>query len=88
MVEEGSGKLGVGDTGPVHVSRRFAGFLLLVAIWNVVTYVNFVRNLLHTEGRPFGYYAAHAVLVVVNLAIAAVLGRVGWRAWRRSSAGT
>jgi hypothetical protein len=78
----------VGDTGAVHVSRRFAGFLLLVAIWNVVTYVNFVRNLLHTEGRPLGYYVAHAVLVVVNLGIAVVLGRVGWRAWRRNSAGT
>lgn len=78
------GSLRVGDTEGVQITRKFAGFLLLVAVWNVVTYVNFVRNLLNTEGRPFGYYAAHFLLVVVNLAIAIVLGRVGWRAWRRS----
>lgn len=57
--------------------------LLAVAVWNVVTYAQFTRALVTTqEDRPTAYYVAHAVLIVVNLAIAAVLGRWGWRAWR------
>jgi hypothetical protein len=64
------------------MSRRLAVFLLAVAVWNLVTWSMFIRNLAGTEGRPTGYYVAHAVLIVVNLAIAAVLGTVGWRGLR------
>lgn len=53
-----------------------------VAAWNVVTWAQFARNLSATEGRPTGYYVAHTGLIVVNLAIAAVLGTMGYRAWR------
>lgn len=66
----------------MRVSRRFAGFLLLVAAWDVVTWTTFIRNLARTEGRPTGYYVAHGVLIVVNLAIAAVLAIAGWRGLR------
>ncbi len=66
----------------MKVSPRFAGFLLAVAAWNVVTYVTFIRNLANTTDRPTGYYVAHTVLIVVNLAVAGVLGTVGWRALR------
>ena len=55
----------------VPTSRRLAVFLLAVAGWNVLTWSTFIRNLAHTEGRPTGYYVAHTVLIVVNLAIAA-----------------
>ncbi len=53
-----------------------------VAVWNVVTWLQFARNLSQAEGRPTGYYVAHTVLIVVNLAIAAVLGTLGVRAWK------
>lgn len=70
----------------MRIGRKLAGFLLAVAAWNVVTYVTFIRNLAGTEGRPTGYYVAHSVLIVVNLAIAVVFAVVGWRAWRAATA--
>lgn len=70
----------------MRFERRHAALLLGVAAWNVVTYAMFTRNLwaAHAAGedRPAAYWVAHTVLIVVNLAIAAVLGRLGWRAWR------
>jgi len=68
--------------GGVRFERKYAALLLGVAAWNVVTWTTFARNLAATEGRPTGYYVAHAGLIVANLAIAAVLGTVGYRAWR------
>lgn len=64
------------------ISKRLAAFLLGVAAWNVITYTNFIRNLATTDGRETGYYVAHGLLIVVNLAIAGVLAVVGVRAWR------
>jgi hypothetical protein len=70
----------------VKLERKHAVLFLLIAVWNVVTYANFGRNLLEAqqrgEDRPTGYWVAHIVLIVVNVAIAAVLGRLGVRAWR------
>jgi len=66
----------------VKLERKHALVLLGVAAWNVVTYATFIRNLARTEDRPTGYYVAHSVLIVVNLAIAGVLGRWGYRALR------
>ena len=61
--------------------RKHAVVLLLVAAWNVLTYARFTKALVETqEDRPTGYYVAHSVLIVVNLVIAAVLGRWGWQA--------
>ena len=63
--------------------RKHAVVLLLVAVWNVLTYARFTKALVDTqEDRPTGYYVAHAVLIVVNVLIAAVLGRWGWQALR------
>lgn len=53
-----------------------------VAAWNVVTWATFAQNLSQTQGRPTGFYVAHTVLIVVNFAIAAVLGTLGVRAWK------
>ena len=66
--------------------RKHALLFLAIAAWNVFSYATFTRNLLHAhaagEDRPTGYWIAHTVLIVVNLAIAAVLGRLGVQAWR------
>ncbi len=66
----------------MRFQRKHAALLLGVAVWNVVTWTTFAKNLAETQGRPTGYYVAHTGLIVVNLAIAAVLGALGYRAWR------
>lgn len=67
----------------MRFERKHAVVLLLVAVWNVLTYAQFTKALIQTEeDRATGYYVAHTVLIVVNVAIAAVLGRWGWKAWR------
>lgn len=38
------------------------------------------------EDRAAGYWVAHTVLIVVNFAIAALLGSLGWRALKASRA--
>ena len=73
----------------MKLQRKHAVLFLAIAVWNVVTYATFTKNLAaaHARGedRPTGYWVAHSVLIVVNLAIAAVLARVGARAWRATS---
>jgi hypothetical protein len=77
---------GTGQDGAVKLERKHAVVLLLIAAWNVLSYANFGKNLAETAAsdaeRPTGYYVAHTVLIVVNLGVAAYLGRLGWRAWR------
>jgi uncharacterized membrane protein len=70
----------------VRFERKHAALLIGVAAWNVVTWVTFAKNLSEAEGRPTGYYVAHTGLIVVNLAIAAVLGSLGYRAWKADRA--
>jgi len=66
----------------VKLERKHALVLLGIAIWNVVTYLRFIKALVDTEDRPTGYYVAHTILIVVNLVIAAVLGTWGVRAYK------
>lgn len=66
------------------LSRRTARLLVGVAIWNILTYAMFTKNL-YFHGtdephRPTGYYVAHTVLIIVNILIALVLAPIGWRA--------
>ncbi|GAB3934899.1 SCO4848 family membrane protein [Kribbella sp. NPDC056951] len=66
----------------MKLERKHAFVLLGIAIWNVVTYLRFIKALIDTEDRPTGYYVAHTILIVVNLVIAAVLGTWGVRAYK------
>jgi hypothetical protein len=69
----------------VKLERKHAVVLLLIAVWNVLTYARFTKALVDTqEDRPTGYYVAHSILIVVNIVIAVVLGRWGWQALRAS----
>jgi hypothetical protein len=74
----------------MRFERRHAVLLLAVAVWNVVTFGQFARNLWSAyesgEDRATGYWVAHTVLIVVNVAIAVVLGSLGWKAWRATRA--
>lgn len=73
----------------MRFERRHAVLLLAVAAWNVVTFGQFARTLYAAyaagEDRAGGYWVAHAVLIVVNVAIAVVLGTLGLKAWRATS---
>jgi hypothetical protein len=68
----------------MRFERKHAVLLLAVAVWNVVTFGQFARNLWSAydsgEDRATGYWVAHTVLIIVNVAIAAVLGSLGWKA--------
>lgn len=70
----------------MKLERKHAILLLAVAAWNVVTFGNFAKNLYSAydtgEDRAAGYWIAHSVLIVVNFAIAAALGSLGWKALR------
>lgn len=70
----------------MRFERRHGVLLLAVAVWNVLTFGMFARNLYAAyasgEERATGYWVAHSVLIVVNIAIAAVLGRLGGRVLR------
>jgi hypothetical protein len=70
------------------LTRKHAVLFLAIALWNVVSYANFAKNLWESwsgnEDRAAGYYVAHIVLIVVNLTIAVVLGRLGFKAWRQA----
>lgn len=70
----------------MKLERKHAVLFLAISAWNVLTYATFTKNLFGAwssgEERPVGYWVAHSVLIVVNLAIAAVLGRLGWAGWR------
>jgi hypothetical protein len=70
----------------MSLERRHAWLLLGVALWMLVTRSMFIKNLSEAyaagEDRPDGYWIAHSVLIVVNLVVAAVLGRLGWKALR------
>ena len=67
----------------MRLERRHGWLLLAVAIWNVVIWLTFARNLYdaHASGedRPTGYWVAHSVLIVVDLVIAVVLARLAWK---------
>ncbi len=72
------------------MQRKHAVLFLAIAAWNVFSYATFTKNLAaahaRREHRPTGYWVAHIVLIIVNLAIAAVLARLGAKAWRATSA--
>jgi hypothetical protein len=73
----------------VKLQRKHAVLFLAIAAWNVFSYATFTKNLAaaHARGedRPTGYWVAHIVLIIVNLVIAAVLARLGAKAWRATS---
>ena len=70
----------------MRFERKHALLLLAVAAWTVLSFSMFARQLYAAysdgEDRPAGYYIAHTVLIVVNFAIAAALGSLGWKALR------
>lgn len=71
----------------MRFERKHGWLLVGVAVWNVVIWLTFAKNLAaaHSSGeaRPTGYWVAHSVLIVVDLVIAVVLARLGLKALKR-----
>ncbi|HEY1487378.1 MAG TPA: hypothetical protein VGF84_14830 [Micromonosporaceae bacterium] len=74
------------------LSRRWAGFLMLVGVWSWIIWPRFAlaiwddprawstRHIGH--GSPTGFLWIHALLIVASLAMGTVVGVLGIRAWR------
>jgi putative solute:sodium symporter small subunit len=73
----------------MKTQRRLGWFLVGVAVWNVVTWFMFARNLYDAhaggEDRPQGYWIAHTGLIVVNLVLGGVFAALGLRILRRTA---
>jgi hypothetical protein len=72
----------------MRFERKHAYLLIGVAIWNFVIWATFAKNLYaaHADGedRPTGYWVAHTVLIIVNVILGGVLGRLGLRVLKQS----
>lgn len=74
----------------MSLSRRAAGFLLVVAGWSWVIWPTFIRNIAgdsrsFDRGKPTSFLIVHLVLTVVSLALGTGCGVLGWLALRRPS---
>ena len=69
--------------------RKHGLFLVAVALWNFFTWGMFTKNLYaaHAAGedRPTGYWVAHTLLIIANLALGGVFAVWGARVLRRMS---
>jgi hypothetical protein len=74
----------------MQFEKKHAYLLLGVALWMVITWSMFIKNLsaAYADGevRPDGYWIAHSILIVVNLIIAVILGTLGWKALKATNA--
>lgn len=66
----------------LSITRRAARFLILVAAWNWIIWLDFARRLSGDDGRPTSFYVVHAVLIGTSLVLATAVGLIGWRALR------
>jgi hypothetical protein len=73
----------------VVLSRRWSGFLVLVAVWSWVIWPRFAVAIWADprswrDGAPTGFWYVHAVLIVVSLTLGTAVGVLGVRGWRSS----
>jgi uncharacterized membrane protein YjdF len=66
----------------MKISRRASGFVLGLAAFMVFEWLMLAKNLGSGPPRSTAFYVVHGILICVNVACAAVLGVIGWRAWR------
>jgi hypothetical protein len=71
----------------VVISRRWAGFLILVGAWNWLIWPRFAVAIWKDDrawsgGAPTSFLWVHALLIVASLAIGTTVAVLGVRAWR------
>ncbi|MEQ4715157.1 MULTISPECIES: SCO4848 family membrane protein [unclassified Nonomuraea] len=59
------------------MSRKIAGFLIILGVFMIFEWVNLGFNL--ADGHPTSFYVVHGILIAVNIVLAVVLGIIGWR---------
>ncbi|MFI7127539.1 SCO4848 family membrane protein [Nonomuraea sp. NPDC050153] len=64
------------------MSRKIAGFLIILGAFMIFEWVNLGFNL--ADGHPTSFYVVHGILIAVNIVLAVVLGVIGWRGLRGS----
>ncbi|MBE1590141.1 SCO4848 family membrane protein [Nonomuraea angiospora] len=64
------------------MSRKIAGFLIILGAFMIFEWVNLGFNL--ADGHPTSFYVVHGILIAVNIILAVVLGIIGWRGLRGS----
>ncbi|MEV1166859.1 hypothetical protein [Nonomuraea sp. NPDC049784] len=62
------------------MSRKIAGFLIILGVFMIFEWVNLGFNL--ADGHPTSFYVVHGILIVVNIILAVVLGIIGWRGFQ------
>ncbi|WP_236003363.1 SCO4848 family membrane protein [Nonomuraea antri] len=67
------------------MSRKIAGFLILLGLFMIVEWINLGFNL--ADGHSTGFYVVHGVLIAVNVVLGVVLAIIGWRGFRRGFSG-
>lgn len=69
------------------ITRRWAGFLVLVGLWTWLIWPRFGLAIWQDErsfddGTPTSFLWVHALLIGASLAIGTTVGALGVRAWR------
>lgn len=65
------------------MSRKIAGFLIILGVFMIFEWVNLGFNL--ADGHPTSFYVVHGILIAVNIILAVVLGIIGFRGLRGGS---
>ncbi|MEU4542629.1 SCO4848 family membrane protein [Nonomuraea dietziae] len=66
------------------MSRKIAGFLIIVGAFMVFEWINLGFNL--ADGHSTGFYVVHGILIAVNLVLGVALALIGWRGLSRRRA--
>jgi hypothetical protein len=66
------------------LSRRAAGFLLVVAAWTAFVWITLIRNIAkdHEPGHGTAFHVVHYVLAAIALGLDVGVISIGWRGWR------
>ncbi|MFG1963937.1 SCO4848 family membrane protein [Nonomuraea sp. NPDC049028] len=64
------------------MSRKIAGFLIVLGVFMVFEWINLGFNL--ADGHPTSFYVVHGILIAVNLILAIVLALIGWKGLRKA----
>lgn len=68
----------------MSMSRKIAGFLIVIGAFMVFEWINLGFNL--ADGHSTGFYMVHGILIAVNVVLGVALALIGWRGLNRHRA--
>ncbi|GAB2847492.1 hypothetical protein GCM10022221_53620 [Actinocorallia aurea] len=66
-------------------SRPTGLFLMGLAAFMVFEWLMLAKNLGSGPRRSDAFYVIHYILCAVNVVLAVILARIGWKAWKSAS---